>query len=339
MKMRNILVLLLLIHAGGWAQDDLSKVGTGVAQFLKLGAGGRGTALGDAYSAMTEDVYAMYWNPAGIRKLNRMAVGVSQTELFADIRYNYFGFVKPFGGVQSIGLSVIYIGSGDIERTTIAEPEGTGEFFDTSHMSWGITYARSLTERFDLGITVKYVTERLYREKASTLAFDIGSQFNTGIYGMRIGMVLSNFGGKMKFDGPDLNTDIDNDITGISHSSGGRLKTEEWPIPLIFKLGVMIDIIGEDSHFVKDQKNRLTVNLEGNDPVDHLLRYNYGLEYEWNRAVALRLGYKENYDEADLTAGMGLNLAIIGINARIDYAYNDYGLLGDVHNYSIELWF
>jgi hypothetical protein len=143
----------------------------------------------------------------------------------------------------------------------------------------------------------------------------------------------------MKFDGPDLNQNIDNEETGVNYRSGARLKTEEWPIPLIFRLGVYMDVLGGDSEFFQDEMNRLSVAVEGNDPVDHVLRYNLGVEYEWNRTVALRLGYKSNYDEADFAAGMGLNLGIIGIDARLDYAYNDYGLLGDVHNYTLELFF
>jgi len=341
MKIKLLLIFLLLFvfTLQISAQDELSKVATGTAQFLKLGAGARGTALGDAYAAMANDVSAMYWNPAGIQKIGKLSLGVAQTDLFADITYNYLGVSYPVSPNNTIGVSVLYLSSGDIERTTIEDPMGTGETFNTAHSSFGLTFARSLTQRFDIGLTLKYLTERLYREKASTIAFDVGSQFDTGIYGLKIGMVLANFGGKMKFDGPDLNRDINNPETGASYDAGGRLKTEEWPIPLIFRLGVMIDILGGDSEIKQSEKNRLTLNLEGNDPVDHYLRYNIGLEYEWNELIALRGGYKDNYDEADYTAGFGIDFRKIGVNARLDYAFNNYGLLGYVHNYSIEFNF
>ena len=339
MKLKVVLSILLLLSIGAFAQDDFSKVGTGTAQFLKLGAGARGTALGDAYSALVNDATAMYWNPSGIQKVNQFALSVSRTYLFAGINYDFLGAVIPIDNNTSVGVSVLYLSSGDIERTTIEDPEGTGDTFDTGHSAIGITVARSLTTRFDLGVTIKYISERLFREEASTIAFDIGSQFDTGIYGIKLGMVLSNFGGKMKFDGPDLNQPIENDQTSIRYENGGRWKTEEWPIPLLFRLGVRTDLIGAESEFLYSESNRLTLLLEGNDPIDHVLRYNIGMEYEWNAMLAFRAGYKINYDQADITAGVGFDLTQLGINLKIDYAFNNYGLLGYVHNYTLEFKF
>ena len=339
MKLKVVLSILLLLSIGAFAQDDFSKVGTGTAQFLKLGAGARGTALGDAYSALVNDATAMYWNPSGIQKVNQFALSVSRTYLFAGINYDFLGAVIPIDNNTSVGVSVLYLSSGDIERTTIEDPEGTGDTFDTGHSAIGITVARSLTTRFDLGVTIKYISERLFREEASTIAFDIGSQFDTGIYGIKLGMVLSNFGGKMKFDGPDLNKPIENDQTSIRYENGGRWKTEEWPIPLLFRLGVRTDLLGAESEFLYSESNRLTLLLEGNDPIDHVLRYNIGMEYEWNAMLAFRAGYKINYDQADITAGVGFDLTQLGINLKIDYAFNNYGLLGYVHNYTLEFKF
>jgi len=338
MKYKFALIILLAFGISAQAQE-FTKVATSAAQFLKLGAGARATAMGDAFTAMADDASALYWNPAGIRKTGHRSVSLSRTHLFAGITYNFIGVVIPVDMYTAIGVSVMHLSSGEIERTTIEYPEGTGDTFDTGHTSIGISVARQLTNRFDLGLTIKYINERLFREEATTLAFDIGSQFDTGIYGLKIGMSLSNFGGKMKFDGPDLDRTVENEDTGISYRTGGRWKTEDWPIPLIFRLGAMLDVIGGDSPFVKDEHNRLTVVIEGNDPVDNVLRYNLGAEYEWNEMFALRAGYKFQYDEADWTAGLGLNLNKIGVNARLDYSFNNCGILRYVHNYTFEFNF
>lgn len=322
-----------------YGQTELSKVGTSMAQFLKLGAGARGTALGDAYTSNVHDISALYWNPAGLQKIGRPVLGASRTQLFAGITYDFLGAAYPLSRTTTIGVSVLYLNSGEMDLTTIAEPEGTGTTFDASSSSLGVSVAHSLTDRFDLGVTVKYISETLFREQASTLAFDVGSQFRTGIYGIRLGMALSNFGGKMKLDGPDLDTNYLNEETSTEYEAGSRLKTEEWPIPLVFRLGMNIDLIGSESVIMTDEKNRLTLSLEGNDPVDHYLRYNFGLEYEWSKLIALRFGYKDNYDEADFTAGFGLDFSKLGVDARLDYAFNNYGILGYVHNYSLEFLF
>ncbi len=339
MKLKNIILFILIGSLPLLAQTELSKVATSMGQFLKIGAGARGTALGDAYTPLVKDVSAMYWNPAGLQKIGRTSVGVSRTQLYAGITVDYLGASVPVDPSTTIGVSVLYLNSGEMDLTTIEEPEGTGQTFDAASSALGLSVARSLTDRFDLGITIKYITERLFREEATTIAFDIGSQFDTGIYGMKLGMSLTNFGGKMKLDGPDLDRNYENEETSTSYSAGARLKTEEWPIPLVFRLGVSADLLGPESEVMKDEKNRLTLILEGNDPVDNLLRYNLGLEYEWNTVFALRVGYKDNYDEAKWTAGFGMDFSKFGIDARIDYAFNDYGLLGYVHNYSLEFMF
>lgn len=339
MKLKNIVIVILIGSMPLFAQTELSKVATSMAQFLKLGAGARGTAMGDAYTAHVKDISAMYWNPAGMQKINGNAVGVSRTQLFADITLDYLGAVYSIDPSTSIGLSVLYLNSGEMDLNTIAEPEGTGQTFDAASTALGVSVARSLTDRFDLGVTIKLITERLYREEASTLAFDVGSQFDTGIYGMKLGMSLANFGGKMKLDGPDLDMPTYNLNTSTEYEAGGRLKTEEWPIPLVFRLGIAADIMGRNSEIIKDEDNRITLVLEGNDPVDHYLRYNLGMEYEWNEVFALRAGYKDNYDQAKWTAGFGMDFSKLGIDARLDYAFNDYGMLGAVHNYSIEFKF
>jgi len=339
MKIRNIIILILISSFTAFAQTELSRVGTTMGQFLKLGAGARGTALGDAYTSLVSDVSALYWNPAGIQRIGHPVLGVSRTQLFAGITYDFLGASYPIDQSTAIGISVLYLNSGNMELTTIADPEGTGTTFDASNSSLGISVAHSLTDRFNLGVTIKYISERYFREEASTLALDIGSQFRTGIYGLRLGMALTNFGGKMKLDGPDLDINYSNDQTSTEYRAGGRLKTEEWPIPLVFRLGVSMDVIGGESVFMPDERNRLSVALEGNDPIDNYLRYNFGLEYEWNKIIAIRAGYKDNYDEADFTAGLGIDFSKIGINARLDYAFNNYGILGYVHNYSLEFSF
>ena len=339
MKLKNIIVIILIGSMPLFAQTELSKVATSMAQFLKLGAGARGTAMGDAYTSHVKDISAMYWNPAGMQKIDGNAVGLSRTQLFAGITLDYLGAVYSVDASTSIGVSVLYLNSGEMDLNTIAEPEGTGQTFDAASTALGISVARSLTDRFDLGVTIKLVTERLYREEASTLAFDVGSQFDTGIYGMKLGMSLANFGGKMKLDGPDLDRPYYNENTDADYEAGSRLKTEEWPIPLVFRLGIAADIMGSNSEIIKDEHNRITVVIEGNDPVDHYLRYNFGMEYEWNEVFALRAGHKGNYDEAKWTAGFGMDFSKLGVDARLDYAFNDYGMLGPVHNYSIEFKF
>ena len=64
----SLLVLSVMLFTSVNAQLERSttKVGTTAAQFLKIGAGARAIGMGGTYTGISNDIYAVYWNPAGI---------------------------------------------------------------------------------------------------------------------------------------------------------------------------------------------------------------------------------------------------------------------------------
>ena len=59
----KIILFSLLMSVLPFSQT-VSKTGTTAAQFLKIGIGARALAMGGAYSAVSDDATALYWNPA-----------------------------------------------------------------------------------------------------------------------------------------------------------------------------------------------------------------------------------------------------------------------------------
>jgi len=112
-----------------------------------------------------------------------------------------------------------------------------------------------------------------------------------------LGMAIQNFGGSTRYDGPDLNQEVDisPDLIG-NPVVVSRLLTEEWPLPLVFRLGLASDIIGGKSPWIQSSVNRLTILLDANDPNDATLRGALGFEYAWNDMIFFRGGYKLNYE-------------------------------------------
>lgn len=342
--MRRVFIYAMLVMLIGCrvSAAEFSKVGTSMAQFLKLPAGARGAALGGAYAAATEDVYSMAWNPAGLGHVRQFTFGGSYLNYFADINFSYIGVAMPVDRVSTFGLHAHFVGTDPIEITTIEQPNGTGTFYDYRGLVLGGSYARWLTDRLTIGVNVKLVREVIYREEAGTFAFDIGSQFDTGLHGIRLAMCVANFGGKMRLDGPDLNTetDTDSELQG-DRTTESQLKTIEWPLPMIFRMGVMMDMLGGTNDIIPNESNRITLVADANDPIDHILRYNVGAEYAWQEMFALRAGYHFNYDKdtLGLTLGAGVKLETGGTNISIDYAFQDFGILDAIHHYTLSLDF
>ena len=308
---KKILLLLFSISLMVYAQESDQR-GTSMANFLKIGVGSRSAAMGDAFVAMTDDASATYWNPGGLALVEKNEVMFQSTNWIADTYLYYLSLAIPFGDLGTIGASVYSFDSGDMEETTVEQPDGTGRLFSATDFLIGLSYARTFTENFSVGFTVKYISEKLSRETASAIAFDIGSVFKTDILnGMRIGLVLSNLGGTMKLEGPDLN--VSHDInTGLPTNKfvNASLGTQDWQMPLLFRIGL-------GTYVIKNENTSLSVEAAFNDSRDYETRYNLGSEFiiaiVGEQRVALRMGYLGNYDEAGLTAGLGLLLNLAGL--------------------------
>ena len=284
----------------------------------------------------------MAWNPAGIARIKHYSLGGTYKNYIADVNYSFVGFAMPVSNQATLGFGSMFVGTDPIEITTINQPNGTGTYYDYNGLVLGITYSQWLTDLLTVGINIKLIRESIYRETASALAFDIGSQFDTGIYGIRLAMCLTNFGSKMRLDGPDLNTqsDTNNSLQG-NRDTNSRLSTQDWPLPMMFRMGIMVDLYGGTNPTFQDEKNRFTLVLDANDPIDYSLRGNIGGEYNWNNTLSLRAGTHINYDDNTLgmTFGGGLKLKHGNYDLFFDYAYQDFGILDSVHQYTLSFYF
>ncbi|MCX6138350.1 MAG: PorV/PorQ family protein [Ignavibacteriales bacterium] len=337
---RIVMVVLVLAVPVSMYSDDFSKVGTAAAQFLKIGAGARASAMGESFVAVANDVSALYWNPAGITGVQSLSLNASHTRWFADITHNYAGLVVPVGEAGAIGLSVLTLNVGEQEVTTVENPDGNGIFYGVNDLAIGISYARALTDRFSVGITGKYIQQNAYNEYASTVAMDLGTYLRTGFHSLVIAMCVSNFGGNMKLEGTDLIAlaDINKNVSG-EYNPDARLKTEAWPLPLNFRVGIAMDIVGNKDQFFVSDVHRFTLAIDANHPNDNVERMNIGGEYAWDETIFARAGYKLNYDVERWTFGGGVSVGIGNQQVGFDYAMVSYGDLGKVSRMSLEIKF
>lgn len=364
-KMRGMGLLLFLMLSNPLQSQDVTKVATTIGTFLKLDVGARAASVGGAYVALANDATTMAWNPAGMAAVGRNSLAVSHSLLYAGISHSYIGYVRPLNSSNYVGISLIYLNSGEMEVTTVEFDEGLGEYFIVSDLVLGISYARKMTDFLSLGVTVKYIREQIYREVAQTFAFDIGSYFNTGVAATILGMSITNFGGEMKLDGPDLEIPLENTTTGLEIEGGSRYSTEKWPLPLTFRMGIRTDFLGgiNQTHISRD--HRLSFLANASDPLDHTMRISIGMEYEWRKIVSVRMGKKYNgwrrytfaeyqdddqqnayveypvYDEngklslEGLAFGAGIHYGFL----QFDYALVNFGLLNFVHQLSLQIQF
>jgi hypothetical protein len=326
---------LFAIPAVVWPQ---AKVGTTAAQFLGISVGGRATAMGDAFVASSEDASALFWNPGAVAANGSSELMFCNTNWLAGTKFRWFGFALNLDGTNAVGISLTNLDYGDEAVTTVANPDGTGERWTAQDLAISVSYSRRLTDRFSMGGSVKYVTQSIYNESASTVAFDLGLLFRTNFNDMRIGMSFSNFGGDMTLDGRDLlqRVDIDPANSGSNKTLVGKLKTDPWPIPLFFRVGVAMDVF-------KSNDVVFTVAADAVRPNDNVEYVNVGGELSWNSLIFFRGGYRSLFKtdaEEGLTLGAGLHYQFEGVvGVEVNYAYNKFGVFGNLNTIALAVTF
>ena len=315
-----------------------SKIGSSAAPFLNIAIGPRAVSMGGAFIATASDVTSLYWNPAGASRSETNEALFSYSSWFADINYNWAGAMLNLGGAGTVGLSVTYLDYGDMEVTTLSEQDGTGQFFTANDMSLALTYAYNLTDRFSIGGNVKYIQQKIWNSSATAFALDLGVLFLSDIYGLRIGATITNFGSAMQMEGKDLlvQHDINPNISGNNDQILANLQTDDFPLPLTFKIGLAMDLVDAENH-------RLTLATDAIHPNDNSESLNVGAEYIFYNTVAFRIGFKSLFldnSEEGFTAGVGLNYDFnpeLGI--RFDYAYQNFGILDNTQHFSMGIKF
>jgi hypothetical protein len=326
-----ILTGLLLMSANAIAQN--SNLGTSGAQFLQIPVGGRAAAMAGACIASASDASALFWNPAGIVNVRSNDVFFGHTEWWASIQLNHAAYVHTTEDLGSFGVAMSVLSMDKMEVTTELQPEGTGQFFDAQDIMIGATYARRLTEDFCVGLTVKYVGQRIWNETASGMAFDVGTQYKIGFRDLTIAMSMTNFGGDLTYDGLDLNRKYDASTQFANNRlSPARLAADGYPLPLHFQVGLSMTALSMEQFEV-------LLATDVTHPNDNSERVNVGTEIRVLDQFFVRGGYRFGYDIENATFGAGVSVPLGDTRLFFDYAYALYDLLPNINRFSIGMRF
>ncbi|MBI4352047.1 MAG: PorV/PorQ family protein [Elusimicrobia bacterium] len=301
------LALPRLSPAAGFGSDS---AGTSSGQFLKIAAGARGAGLGEAYSALADDAFALDWNPAGLINIKKNSMAVMHAPYLAGTFADYFAYAETAGDMGSWGLGVKYMNYGRMNRT---DSSGLvlGNFtpYDVA-LSVGFAcyitgFNKAPEERFVLGATGKFVKSRILSED-NTVSADIGLNLPYMFDNkFRVSMTVQNIMGSLRYD------------------------KEQASLPLILRLGTVtrfseyFNLTG-DIAASRDNLPYLAMGGEIVLPVhadmDTFLRAGFNTRAISDVAGARNVGF-----------GGGLRYK----SYQFDYAFSPFGDLGSVHRLSL----
>jgi hypothetical protein len=229
---------------------------------------------------------------------------------------------RRFGGSFAFQFGVL---STTIDETDEFNPFGTGRSFTYSDAVAGVAYARRWTDKLLVGAGVKLVHEDLGSQvggpTTSAVLVDLGSIYYLGYGSVRIAVALTNFGPELTPSGHY-----------VSPVTGEVRRYDGFDPPIVFRYGIAFEPI-------ETAQQRVTTTLEIAQPADNAQRVKSGIEWAWQRRLALRGGYDFNADVLKLSAGAGLYLKLGQTESTLDYAYSDAGDLGAVNRLSLGLRF
>jgi len=287
MRTKHFILSLILLSQITFAQGQAGSL------FLTINPGARSNAMGEAQIGVANDVYATYYNPAGLTNLSTKEFSFMHTSylpnLVDDMSYDFLTFAMPFREGESIGGHFTYLNLGD-QVSTDTNGNEIGSF--SSYMyALNVSYARQIDESSSWGVNGKY----FYQELAVINSLDASS----GSFAVDLGYFKHN-----AMDNPNLKLGavLTNVGPGVSFGDG-----EEDPLPTRLGLGLSLLTLEGQATVAFD------FNYELNDQT---VVTNLGAEFYLVEDFALRAGFMSD-PSGDLnytTLGLGADLGAIGFD-------------------------
>ena len=198
-KLSKILIIICFLLNNTSGQDDFKRVGKSGFGFLKISPSARAAGMGDAFTAIADDVTTIFYNPAGLTNLNNFVFNFNHTDWIVNSSIISGAIATPLGRNGALGLSIVKFDTEDFEETTVADPEGTGRMINAGDLALAIAYAIQLTDNLSFGFKGQYLEENIDADKATAVTADFSTYYKTGFRDLTLAMIMKNFGPEAKF--------------------------------------------------------------------------------------------------------------------------------------------
>ncbi|MBC8490149.1 MAG: PorV/PorQ family protein [Bacteroidetes bacterium] len=285
MSLKKVSIILILIFSfsnTSFPQND-GAGNTGLA-FLKLGVGARSIAMGEAFSSISDDATAIIYNPARLNFGLNNNVTLMHNFSVQDMSTDFIG-TKFTIDKFAFGVGILKTSVNDIEVRNI--PGEPLDKFDSQNLSINLSVSYKLYDVFSIGISSKFLYEKIYVDDASGLGFDFGTSYSKD--NLNFSFVVANIG------------------------SIDELRNTSTKLPTLVRFGSGYSFFEEDFSFL--------IGVDGFKVLDGgQLHIHTGGEVGYRDFVFARVGYQSNYENKNITTGLGFKYKSI----YLDYAFVPY---------------
>ncbi len=292
--------------------------GQQAGSFLLIASGARAAAMGEAFTALADDVTAVTWNPAGLAALPGLEATLSYADWFADTSYSSVALGLPIASGHVIAVQLHYFNVPAIENV----PADVEPAVELSNWAAGPAYAIALGDHWSAGAGLKFLSSGVSQSgrpesAADAAVFDLGVLYRRSSPDLRGGIAAQNMGARLKF------------------------RDARSPAPFWLRAGLAWGAYRDEFLSVKLTADasqpvetgwRLSVPEGGLSQIfkasldrPYQNRYNYAVGTEWSigRLLALRAGwtFRVGSDIDSPSAGAGFRFSTDRFEYRVDYAY------------------
>ena len=306
--------------------QQVSGAGSTSTNFQKIGMGARASAMGNSFTAVSNDATAIFWNPAGLVLAKGTEFSLTHGEWLLGVTHEFFAFSQNIDQDGAFGGSIGYLGTGSfagsLEKplppgdTNLADSYGgVGPDISATNFIGTLAYAQRLGNWIPgdffkhtmVGVSATVVGQNVVNVGNAGAAFNLGVMYEVTRKTFYLGGVLENLGSNI----------------------------ENFSQPMMYKLGGSYFL---RNALMKKDQDIIALDLDGNN--DTGFKIGAGDEYKISfgrNDVFLRLGYSTADDLSGLTAGVGIAHRFDDFQAGLDYAYVPYGVLGDTHRITLNI--
>ena len=298
--MNKIILIIILSTAAIFSQS----AGNSGLSFLKYGFGARNIAMGDAGTALSNDLTGLFYNPAKLALTEKSEVLFMHNEWIQDVSSEVIGVKTEFWNIPfALGFNVTSV-SGIEYREIPGDPISK---FDANYFFGSLSTGFFVTDNISFGASFKYLYEGLLNDEAYGYGLDFGLNYLLPYEGLTVSTVIKNIG------------------------SMNALRNESTKLPTELRLGAAYTYNLEDSKFDFTGGAEFQKYLDTDD--NH---FNFGGEVLYNKLIAARVGYQTGYISRGFTVGVGLMWG----NIKFDYAFLPFSLgLGNANLFSLQFKF
>ncbi|OGS47238.1 MAG: hypothetical protein A2539_10640 [Elusimicrobia bacterium RIFOXYD2_FULL_34_15] len=260
-----------------------SSTSTSGATLLKQFAGSRAPAMGEAFTAVSDDIYALHYNPAGLVKIEKEFSAIYYKDQTVNFNYGLLAYGQSFNKIGVLAGSLFVYDSGKIE---FEDDSGNLQSFNMQRdYLYTLGFARNIVKSLSLGVNLRLYSSTIIEQyNAKAYSMDIGTLCDTPVKGLSFGVVMQNMGTPMKYI------------------------EEKDPLPATLRIGTAYRFQLNDGH-------KFIVSADIVKPNDSDIKKNFGTEFSIKDLIYLRAGYKMGYDLEKYSFGVGIRLS----EFRIDY--------------------